>query len=89
MIGSKTVEVNKVVYVYEVTYDYGDENTKTYKVGAFSKSGNRLNFIVESESFYGVKQNVGTIVIPLPNTDHEKQALVDALSKIILSGEGV
>ena len=89
MIGSKTIEVNNEVYVYKVDYDNGTDSPRVYTVGAFSKAGNRLNFLVESENPSGGKQNVGSIILPLPNTDYEKQALVDALSKIILSGKGV
>lgn len=87
MIG-QTVEIGDVVYVYTVTRDHGTTNyVRTYEVAAFSRDGNRLNFVVEAKTPEGARVNVGTINIPLPDTQEEKQRLADALSRLVLTDE--
>jgi hypothetical protein len=83
MIG-KTTEVNSTAYTYKVQRDHGTtEFVRTYEVGVFSKQGGRVNILVESTVEGGSRVNVGSIVIPLPDTTEEREALIYYLSTII------
>ena len=83
MIGNSTT-IHDEVYTYKVVRDHGTTDfIRTYEVGVFSKPGNRVNILVESTAKGGPTVNVGSIIIPLPDTTEEREALADALSTII------
>jgi len=83
MIG-KTTGVDSTAYTYKVERDHGAVDfVRTYEVGVFSKPGARVNILVESTIEGGPTTNVGSIVIPLPDSPEEREAFADALSTII------
>lgn len=83
MIG-KAAEAQTKPHTYKVERDHGTTDfIRIYEVGVFPAAGNRLNIIVESNVVGGPKTNVGTIVIPLPDTTEERETLIDALSTFI------
>lgn len=83
MIG-KAAEVQIKPYTYKVERDHGTTDfIRIYEVGVFPAIGGRLNVIVESNVVGGPKTNVGTIVIPLPDTPEDREALINALSTFI------
>jgi hypothetical protein len=83
MIGKAAEEQTKP-YTYKVERDHGTTDfVRIYEVGVFPIVGGRLNIIVESNVVGGPKTNVGTIVIPLPDTAEGREALIDTLSTFI------